>query len=75
MTSLVVGEKYRIRARGQGKWMDAVPGISSEVPLTAFFEGVARGFRVRHFLFRSRTGWRLCLNDWEVHREYDIRAE
>jgi len=70
-----LGGKVRIRAREEGRWSDAVPGISSEIPLTAFYEGEKRGFRTTHHLFCSRTGWRLCLDDWEVRRGYDIRAE
>jgi hypothetical protein len=69
------GTKVRIRSREEGRWSDPVPGISAEVPLTAFYEGAKRGFGTRHHLFRSRTGWRLALDDWEIKRGYDIRAE
>lgn len=75
MNPFEMGAKVRIRSREEGRWREAVPGISSEIPLTAFYEGAKRGFRTTHHLFRSRTGWRLCLDDWEVERGYEIRAE
>lgn len=75
MSPFELGAKVRIRSREEGRWREAVPGISAEVPLTAFYEGAKRGFGTRHHLFRSRTGWRLALDDWEIKRGYDIRAE
>jgi len=75
LTVFEPGTKVRIRSREEGRWSDAVPGISSEIPLTAFYEGAEKGTGTRHHLFRSRTGWRLALDDWEIRQGYDIRAE
>lgn len=74
MDPLEVGKKYRIRAKIPGQKAGPIPGLSSGDPLTAFLIGVEQGFETRHFLFRSRAGWRISLNDWEVEREYDIKA-
>jgi len=71
---LEIGAKYRIRAKSQGPHFGPIPGLSQEDPLTAFLESVERGFRTRHFLFRSRAGWRISLSDWEIAREYEIKA-
>jgi hypothetical protein len=74
MTPLEIGQKYRIRAKNNGQKSNPIPGLSSGDPLTAFLIGVERGFETRHFLFRTRTGWRISLNEWEVAREYDFKA-
>jgi hypothetical protein len=74
MDPLEVGKKYRIRKNTTGPRFGPIPGLSQDDPLTAFLEAVQRGFRTRHFLFRSRSGWRISLNDWEVEREYEIKA-
>jgi hypothetical protein len=70
---LEIGGKYRIRAKSQGSHFGPIPGLSQEDPLTVFLEGVERGFRTRHFLFRSRAGWRISLSDWEVLQGFEIR--